>query len=94
MITTVRIKFDKLLGQTPKAYLLRVNNTEQWFPARFCWNFILNKKLGGNTVIPTWLYREKFGCEPDISDAETIVEKHVPNKVENINTEPHADLIR
>ena len=23
-----------------------------------------------------------------------IIEKHIPNKVKNINTEPHADLIR
>jgi len=83
MITKVRIQFDKLLGETPSAYLLRINNKEMWFPHRMCWNFILNKKLGGNTVIPTWLYKEKFGCEPDESEAETIIEHHKPEKLQS-----------
>ena len=82
MITNVCIKFDKLLGETPRAYLLKIANKEMWFPSQFCWQFTTNKKLGGHTIIPTWLYIEKFGCEPDEIEAETIIEKHIPNKVE------------
>lgn len=94
MITRVTVKFDKLYGQTERAYLLLINNTEMWFPRRFCWEFVLNKKLGGHMVIPTWLYKEKFGCEPDVSHADTIIEKHEPEKITPSITEPHADLTR
>jgi hypothetical protein len=94
MITQVRIKFDKLMAQTARAYLLKIGNTEYWFPARFCRKFITNQKLGGNTVIPAWLYREKFGCEPDIEDAETIVEHHIPERIEPIEITPDASLTR
>lgn len=94
MIKTVRIKFEKLKGETAKAVLLQISNNEFWFPKRFCKQFITNKKLGGNCVIPAWLYLEKFGVTPDISDAETIVEKHVPVKIEPIKSNPDASLIR
>ena len=94
MISSVLIKFDKLLGETPRALLLRIGSSEYWFPKRFCKRFILNKKLGGNTIIPTWLFREKFGCEPDIEDAETIIEKHIPEKINNNNIKPLKELQR
>ena len=84
MITKVRVKFDKLLGETPRAYLLRFGNSEIWMPSQLCCKFTTNKKLGGHTVIPTWLYKEKFGCEPDENDAETIVEKHKPEHKESV----------
>jgi len=84
MITKVRIKFDKLFSETPKAYLLWIDDKEIWFPKKFCFEFTVNKKLGGHTVIPTWLYRERFGCEPDESEAETIIEHHTPEKIEKV----------
>ena len=93
-IATVMIKFEKLRGETSRAVLLLINGVEYWFPKRFCSNFILNKKLGGNMIIPSWLYREKFGCEPNIEYAETIIEKHKPNKIKNINVEPIKELVR
>ena len=92
MITKVRVKFDKLLGETPRAYLLKFGNLEIWFPARFCWQFTTNRKLGGNMIIPTWLYKEKFGCEPDESEAETIVEHHKPEKKEAIESNEINEL--
>lgn len=94
MITRVKVKFDKLYGQTERAYLLLINNTEMWFPRRFCWYFVLNKKLGGHMVIPTWLYKEKFGCDPEIEDAATIVEHHVPERIEPIEIEPDKNLVK
>lgn len=93
MITTVRIKFEKLLADTGKAILIRVFNQEIWLPKKMCRNLITNKKLGGNVVIPTWLANEK-GIQFDDSDADTIIEKHIPVKVEPVNPQADADLIR
>lgn len=94
MIATVLIKFDKLLGQTPKAYLLRINGVDMWFPARFCRNFITNKKLGGNTIIPTWLFKEKFGYEPDECDAETVITHHTPELREKVVSNEIEELAK
>lgn len=95
MIKTVFVKFDKLMGETPLAFLLKFGYDNQiWFPKKLCRNFILNKKLGGNMVIPTWLYIEKFGQEPDESEAETIIIHHVPEKKEPVNISPDKTLLR
>lgn len=94
MISKVFVRFDKMYGETPHAFLLLVENREIWFPRRFCYNFILNKKLGGNMEIPAWLYREKFGREPDEEDATLIVEHHKPERKQPVNTNPHAELTR
>lgn len=55
-----------------------------WFPSRFCFDFIVNKKLGGNMVIPAWLYVEKFGREPDEDEAAEMIEHHIPAKKEKV----------
>lgn len=94
MIAKVFVRFDKMYGETPRAFLLLIEGQEMWFPRRFCYNFILNKKLGGNMEIPAWLYREKFGREPDEEDATVIVEKHIPERIEPIEIEPNASLTR
>jgi hypothetical protein len=95
MVTKVFVRFDKLIGRSPKgAYLLKIDGTEMWFPFQCCYNFILNSKLGGNMVIPVWLYKEKFGCEPPDEDAAVTIERHVPERKEPVKTEPHADLTK
>lgn len=93
-IKSVRIQFDKLMAETPRAYLLRVGNDEYWFPSRFCWGMVVNNKLGGNVAIPAWLYKEKFEKEPDVDIAETIVEFHIPERKEPVKTLPDASLIK
>lgn len=94
MIARVRIKFDKMYGETPRAFLLLIEGNEHWFPRRFCFNFTLNKKLGGNMEIPAWLYKEKFGVEPDIEDATLIIEHHKPEHIEPTEVEPLKELIK
>jgi hypothetical protein len=96
MITKVFVKFDKLHGETPRAFYLYFNELgrAEWFPKRFCWNFILNKKLGGNMIIPTWLYKEKFNKEPDKSNQACTIEKHIPEHKEPVTINPDANLIR
>lgn len=92
MITTVRVQFDKLMGETPKACLLKIEGRECWFPRKLCRKFVLNKKLGGNMVIPAWLFKEKFGYDPDESIAETIVKHHVPEKITPLQSNSLKEL--
>lgn len=94
-IKSVRIQFDKLMAETPRAYLLRFRNEEIWLPRRFCWGIVINNKLGGNVAIPAWLYKEKFNEEPDTDIADIIVEKHIPERKEPIqNGTPDRSLTR
>ena len=94
MIARVKVTFDKMYGETPRAFLLLVENREMWFPKRFCRNFVLNKKLGGHMEIPTWLYREKFGREPDEDDATLIITHHTPERVEPVESNTINELKR
>lgn len=94
MITNVLLRFDKYLHETSKAYLIRVGTKEHWLPKKLCRKFITNKKLGGNVTIPTFLYERITGQLPTEADAETIIEKHVPVRIEPTNTQPDAGLIR
>ena len=96
-IKSVMLRFDKFLHETPKAYLVRIGSEETWLPKKLCRNFITNKKLGGNVSIPTFLYEKITGIQAEeipTMDADYIVEKHIPNKLEPINTNADASLIR
>ena len=53
---------------------------------------IINKKLGGNVVIPIWLYRNKFGCEPDESMIETTITRHTPEKKQKVTSNEINEL--
>ncbi len=85
LINTIRLKFDKLKAETPKAYLIQIGNEEHWLPKKLCWRLITNKKLGGNCVLPAWLYEKVIGITladldeaEQIQLAETIIEHHKP----------------
>lgn len=75
------VRFTKMQAETPKAILVKIFQTEYWFPKKFCRNFTLNKKLGGHVTIPEWLYREKFGGAPPEEDVVWKVEHHTPEKI-------------
>jgi hypothetical protein len=92
--TKVRIKFDKLKGETAKAVLLQFGNAEHWLPKKLCWQFITNKKLGGNCIIPTWLYEQTFGEPPIDEQAAETVEHHIPTPIQPIAIQPDAALTR
>jgi hypothetical protein len=93
-IKSVRIKFDKVRGETAKAVLLYIFGQELWFPRRFLFGLTVNNKLGGHASIPTWLYKEKFGEEPCEDDADEVVEHHVPTRIEPTNMQPDGELTR
>lgn len=96
-IKSIMLRFDKFLHETPKAYLIRVGPTEHWLPKKLCRNFITNKKLGGNVSIPAFLYERITGEsieDAPIADADYIVEKHIPERIEPVKITPDASLIK
>lgn len=93
-IKSVKIQFEKLLHETGKAILVRFNNVEAWIPKKMCRNITINKKLGGNCIIPTWLYVEKFGEQPSEEQAAVIIEHHVPERITPKPIQPDDSLIR
>jgi hypothetical protein len=92
MIKSYRLKFDKLLHETLNAYLLKVNNEEFWVPKKLCRKFILNKKLGGNVSIPSFFYEKIFSINEE--NADCIIIKHKPERIEPIKQTPDASLTR
>lgn len=101
MIKSARIKFDKLLGETPRAYLIRIGSGQHWIPKSMCRDFITNKKLGGNVVLPTFIINRIF--DVDINDTDSfpcdltptwIVEHHTPERHEPIPDNTISDLRR
>lgn len=83
MIKSARIQFDKLKGETPKAYLISLMNEQHWIPKSMCRDFVLNKKLGGNVVLPAFILDRMFEINindncPDFITPTWVVEKHQP----------------
>lgn len=68
MIKAARIKFEKLLGETPRAFLIRLHNGQHWIPKSQCRSFITNKKLGGNVILPAWLINKIYDTDINKSD--------------------------
>lgn len=92
MNNQVMVRFTKMQAETDKAILVKIFQTQYWFPKRFCRNFTLNKKLGGHITIPEWLYIEKFGHEPPEEDITFKVEHHVPEKKRPVENNTIKDL--
>jgi hypothetical protein len=93
MIKSVNIKFEKLLHDTGKAILVRINREEYWLPKKLCRKLIINKKLGGNVCIPTFI-AERIGLaiEDCLPDVEVI--HHIPETQDKSNIKHDADLFR
>jgi len=93
-VTRVRVQFDRHLAETLNAYLFKIGTKEYWLPKKLCSGLVVNKKLGGNVSIPSWLYKEKFGEEPLDEIAEITVVHHVPEKIDAVKTEADDSLIK
>lgn len=100
MIKSARIKFDKLLGETPKACLILTQGKEHWIPKSLCRKFTLNNKLGGNVVLPTFIINKMFDIDINKNDydfiaADYVVEHRRPKKIDfNPNNNPNESLIK
>jgi hypothetical protein len=88
MIKSARIKFEKLKGETPKAFLIQIASGEHWIPKSQCRNFTTNNKLGGHVELPAFIINRMLNI--DINEIEDlpegikpswIVEKHQPEAV-------------
>lgn len=94
MIKSVRIKFEKMLHDTGKAILIRVNGSEHWIPKKLCRNLIINKKLGGNVCVPTFII-EKIGLNIEDCEVDFEIIHHKPKKVNfDPNQTPDESLIK
>ena len=69
MIKSVNIKFEKILHDTGKAILVRINGVEHWIPKKLCRKLIINNKLGGNVCVPTFI-AERIGF--DVEDCSPV----------------------
>lgn len=93
MIKYVRIKFDKLLYNTGKAILVRIDSKEYWLANYMYKNLVVNKKLGGNCEIDVKFCDEK-DIKYDESMATLIIEHHIPIKLDINTIEYDETLIR
>jgi len=93
-IESVVVRFDKLLTHTDKAILIEIGRSEYWLPKKMCRNLSYNNKLSGKVSIPGWLYREKFDKEPNVNEADVIIEHHIPKLITPVNNSEDESLIR
>jgi len=101
VIKSARIKFDKLKGETPKAFLIQIHNEEHWIPKSMCRRFTTNKKLGGHVELPAFIINRMFDIDinemedlPDNIKPTWIVEKHEPTKIEPLENNTIKELKR
>ena len=101
MIRNARIKFDKLKGETPKAFLIQIDRKEHWIPKSQCQRFATNNKLGGHVELPTFIINRMFDIDinemeelPDNIKATYIVEKHEPTILEPLENNTIKELKR
>ena len=101
MIKSARIKFDKALGETPKAILIRIKGAQHWIPKSLCENFTTNKKLGGHVILPTFIINQII--DDDINKMEYLpehikptwtVDHHTPKKESPIKDNTIQELKR
>lgn len=93
MINSVNIKFEKLIHDTGKAILVRINGVEHWLPKKLCRKLTVNNKLAGNVCVPTFI-SERIGicindCSPDVE-----VIHHIPESKEKSNIRYDSDLFK
>lgn len=93
-IKSVTLEFQRFYHDSGRAILIGYNNNKYWIPKSLCRNLEVYKKLNGKVSIPSFKFEEITGVAPEISDADYIVEKHIPVKIEITNTLPDGSLIR
>ncbi len=101
MIKNARIKFDKFLGETPRACLIRIHGDEHWIPKSQCRRFTTNNKLGGHVELPAFIINRMFDIDinemeelPDNIKPTYIVEKHEPTILEPLENNTIKELKR
>lgn len=100
-IKSIKIKFDKYVHETPRAYLVKFMQQEIWLPKKLCRGFAVHgNDMHGVVSIPTFLYEKITGETVDeefnshYAESDWIVTKHKPEKIEPIKSEANAELTR
>lgn len=71
MIKSIKIKFDKYVAETPKAYLVKYLSEEVWFPKSLCKNFAVHgNDMHGVIEIPIFLFKKITGKNPNTEDVD------------------------
>ena len=98
MIKSVKIKFDKYVAETSKAYLVKYQREELWLPKSLCRNFAVHgNDMHGVAEIPSFLFEKITGVNPndegvDLSDYRAEIAWQVivktPAKIEVTEIKP------
>ena len=101
LIKAANIKFDKLKGETPMAYLIQVHGVMHWIPKSMCKRFTTNNKLGGHVELPVFIINRMFDFDinelefiPEHIKPTWIVETHEPTKIEPLENNTIKELKR
>lgn len=89
---SVLLRFEKLLGRTKKAILVRAEFKEFWVPMSCGRHLILNRKLGGHVEVPWWLFVKKMGREPDRDERLRDVRLYIPEEIKEVTDNEIGEL--
>jgi hypothetical protein len=93
MIKSVRICFDKILHDTGKAILIRINEAEHWIPKKLCRKLIISKKLSGNVCVPFFI-AERIGLDVSALQIDIEIEHHIPQSKDTSKIQHDEDLFK
>jgi hypothetical protein len=109
-IKKIRIRFDRYIHQTGKAYLLEYEGKRHWLSKKICWNvMVAGNDLHAWAEVPPFIFKELTGKDidevaKDYGEKElreyfgviihTRVEKHKPEKVSPVKSNEIKELKR
>lgn len=89
------------MGETPRAYLIRIGSDEHWIPKSCCYGFRTNNQLKGTVELPAFIINKMFDIDinemdelPDNIKPTYIVEKHEPIKIDPLENNTIKELKR
>lgn len=96
-IKTVKIRFNRYICETDKAYCLEYRRRKLWIPKKICWDLsVAGNDLHAWAILPTWKAEEIIGNniedlynaygERDLRERfscqiGTVIEHHKPDKL-------------
>lgn len=101
-MSDILIKFDRLLADTGRAYLLEIRGKELWIPVKLCRHLHITGKMlmngtatHGTVCIPQFKYDEIIQSGVDVTATETTtIERHTPARIEAKETNIINELKR
>lgn len=108
IIKTVKVRFNRYICETAKAYHLSYRGNKIWIPKKICWDLIVaGNDLHAWATIPAWKFKEITGNDIDNlyqdygtkglrerfdCQVGTTIEHHIPEKIEPIEDNTISDL--